>query len=218
MCEGPPKSKSFSATRLILGGVVMPDSISGLFGALESDMRWSKLFLVPEGQTRRTLIYDKRQSAGKHVLKRWSSKVVHTQKLLCVGLGWLAHVKAHWLACAWTDLADGGVGMCRKVAIGNLRWRPRLSFPQGPDMGRTHNSRVNVTTSESSASVLEIEDKVYRGAQVFTIYRQIEVRIVVCYLRKNINRTDTAHYSHFKETVISVSSLQFYISQLLPQK
>lgn len=49
------------------------------------------------------------------------NEVIRTQELLCVGLGWLAHVQAHRLACARTDLADSGVGMGRKVAIGNLR-------------------------------------------------------------------------------------------------
>lgn len=50
-----PISYSFSATLLILGGVVIPDSISGLFGALLSDNRRSKLFLVPKKKSFRKL-------------------------------------------------------------------------------------------------------------------------------------------------------------------
>lgn len=68
----------------------MPDSISGLFGALESDIRWSKLFLVPEKQTK-TKIYN--VNIRVFFIKGTTEKTVihlrfcvHTQELLGIGL------------------------------------------------------------------------------------------------------------------------------------
>lgn len=50
----------------------MPDSISGLFGALESEIRWSKLFLVPKKQNQHTINtnqYNIKQDCSSEV--RW---------------------------------------------------------------------------------------------------------------------------------------------------
>lgn len=74
----------------------------------------------------------------------------HTQELLGVGLWGLTHVQAHGLACSWADLAHRGVVMGWKVALWNLRWRPRLSLSQSSERkvnGQQSGNRTSMLTA-----------------------------------------------------------------------
>lgn len=124
-----PFSFSFSATLLILGGVVIPDSISGLFGALLSDIRWSKLFLVPKGNILRTLKPINTNPKVKSIKVFIHNPVKITQKLLGVNLGGLPHVQTHGFACPWADLPHYGV-LGHQVPLWDLWGCPQLAFPQ----------------------------------------------------------------------------------------
>ena len=83
----------------------MPDSVSCRFGALESEMRWSKLFLV----TKNTRKIQLKKNLSE-ILRTWCPvKGGHTQQFLGVGVGGLTHVQAHGLPGAGADLAHRGV-------------------------------------------------------------------------------------------------------------
>lgn len=171
MCEGPPISKSFSATRLILGGVVIPDSISGLFGAFESDMRWSKLFLVPAGQmhinlwcrTKRTDFFllqlpvnDQHKEARLECMKSWSR--TYPEASWCwPGMagpcqGSLTCVCVDWSGPRWGR--DGPKGSDRKPEA-TSRAEFRVVSWHGRDRQES-GQHDNKAVSELSGGVLEI--------------------------------------------------------------
>lgn len=123
----------------------MPDSISGLFGALVSDIKWSKLFLVPaththtgSGSCRRLyldLISITFKTVVSHDSMTWNASCVCgvslTQKLFGVGLRWLSHVQAHGFPCPRADLTHDGV-VCDQVPLGNFRRCPGMVLSQRP--------------------------------------------------------------------------------------